>query len=39
VPPEPVNVIVGLVLLAHTAVVPEIVACGNGFTVITAIPV
>ena len=38
VPPAPVNVIFGELASLHTAVVPLIVAVGNGFTVTTALP-
>jgi hypothetical protein len=38
VPDAPVKVIFGGVASLHTAVVPLIVAVGNGFTVIVALP-
>jgi len=35
----PVKVINGAVALLQTAIVPEMVAVGNGFTIIVALPV
>ena len=37
VPPAPVNVILGVALFWHTAVVPPIVAVGNALTLTTCV--